>query len=412
MIRSHGLATAAPRAHSFQRGGNGIGAKFLLALLITAIVVFVGKLLYANRLRYAQMAFSLYYFWWKKFANGLDPWRAIPPCNYPPAFVAAFWPLARLPQPEAYWIWQAIEIVAFFAAVWLMIRESGRLSLGRLTIALGSVGLLLPYFLGSTIYEAEPSALIMLMLLGAWSFSRRGRPGFGGLMLAAATVLKVYPVVIGGYFLLRRRYKTVAAGAAWTIFMVIITDPRRWIDSLQNGAGAYFKSPGWAADGRAISIVFNVYAALRDLAPDGRVPNVPLLVISATLGVAALAAAAIVTWQGADTPEIQGITLGMWAALMLLLCPLTWNHEITLLMPVYLFLLLYWLRIDVSSSRPLRPGTLLIVGALAIHVLAYYSTPMRNRHIDFVAVLAAFSGACLIVKPRSIVVPEPNRSSQ
>jgi hypothetical protein len=54
-----------------------------------------------------------------------------------------------------------------------------------------------------------------------------------------------------------------------------------------------------------------------------------MLVFSLILGLGLLVSAAVVTWQAADVTELDGMALGIWLTAMLMLCPLTWNHEIT-----------------------------------------------------------------------------------
>jgi hypothetical protein len=376
-------------------GENGPVARLALVAVVAAIGTVVAHTLYVNRFRYDKMAFGLYYLWWKKFADGFDPWHAAPPCLYPPAFVIAFAPIARLGEPAAYWLWQSVQIIAFFAAVILIIREIGPFTIARTAAILAVVALLLPYFLSSTLYESEPTALLLLLLVAAWRFARHQRPGWAGLMLATATVLKVYPVVAGGYFLFRRRLKVVIWGATWTIAAVLATDPRRWINSLSHGAGPYFKSLAWASDGRAISIPLNVYAAFTRLLPHRDVPTAWLLAVSAILGLIVIAGAALTTWRAADITEIDGMAFALWMPVMLLLCPLTWNHEITLILPLYLFAAIYLIRCDVPTSRA---AALLLAVAIAGNVIAYYSTPMRNRHADFIAVVIGYAAACAVIR--------------
>jgi hypothetical protein len=177
---------------------------------------------------------------------------------------------------------------------------------------------------------------------------------------------------------------------------VLATDPRRWINSLAHGAGPYFKSLAWAADGRAISLPLNVYAAFTRLLPHRDVPAVWLLAVSGILGLIVIAVAALTTWRAADITEIDGMAFALWMPVMLLLCPLTWNHEITLILPLYLFAAIYLIGRDVLPNS--RAAASLLAVAIAGNIIAYYSTPMRNRHIDFIAVVTGYGAACAIIR--------------
>ena len=69
----------------------------------------------------------------------------------------------------------------------------------------------------------------------------------------------------------------------------------------------------------------------------------------------------MVTWQAADVAEIDGMALGIWLTAMLLVCPLTWNHEITLMLPVDLLPVVYFV-----TRRPPFPKIGVSLFALGI----------------------------------------------
>jgi hypothetical protein len=390
---------------------NGRLASSLLVAGVVANALIVGRALWVNRFRYNQMAFGLFYAWWKRFTAGIDPWRARPHCNFPPAFVIWFAPLSRLPQSLAFWLWQIGQAMAFFGAIFLIVREAGPLSRLRLTAILALVALLLPYFLTSAIYEAEPTALLLLLLIAAWSLARRDRPRWAGFLLAAATVLKIYPVVMGGYFWFRRRDVAVW-GAVFTIAMVVITGPQHWFDSAVHGVSPYFKSLAWLANGRALNILFNVYAVLAKLPIVGGAQIVWLLLISTVLDLTIIATAIAVTWRATDHldgVELDGMVFTLWAMAMLLVSPLAWVHEITFVLPLYLFVAIYAGRRD--AALPIGAPILLGV-ALAAHAAAYYWTPVRNGHADFVAMLCEFGAGCVVCHARRDIVAPTARDHE
>src|SRR5712692_4033716 len=351
-----------------------------------------------------EMAVDLYYLWTKRFSSGINPWLARPHCLYPPAFLILLSPLTRLSQQSAYWIWQAVQVGAFFLSFFIMLREIAPLTVVRLTVVLGILALLLPYIFTSTLYESEPSALLLLLLVAAWRLARHERAGRAGFMLALATVLKIYPVFVGGYFLFRRRFATVLSGAAWTLILVLVTDPRRWIDALSHGAGPYFNSLAWAANGSAISIPINAYSAASQFSTDSSRQMFWMLVFSLMLGLGLLVSAAVVTWQAADVAELDGMALGIWLTAMLLVCPLTWNHEITLMLPAYLLPVIYFV-----TRRPPIPKTGVSLFALGIAgiVIPYYSTPMRKLHLYFFAVVSQYIATCILIRCWSATAEMP-----
>jgi hypothetical protein len=89
-----------------------------------------------------------------------------------------------------------------------------------------------------------------------------------------------------------------------------------------------------------------------------------MLAFSLILGLGLLASAALVTWRAADVAELDGMALGIWLTAMLLVCPLTWDHEITLMLPVYLLPVIYFVtrrspspKIGVFCLRSVSPAS-------------------------------------------------------
>jgi glycosyl transferase family 87 len=107
-------------------GGNTLYEKVALSVAILAMALVIADTLYVFRFRYHEMAFDLYYLWTKRFSSGINPFRAPPHCNYPPSFLILLSPLTLLSQQSAYWIWQAIQVAAFFLSVFMMLREIAR----------------------------------------------------------------------------------------------------------------------------------------------------------------------------------------------------------------------------------------------------------------------------------------------
>jgi len=113
------------------------------------------------------------------------------------------------------------------------------------------------------------------------------------------------------------------------------------------------------------------------------------------LSLGLLVSAALVTWQAADVAELDGMVLGIWLTAMLMLCPLTWNHEITLMLPVYLLPVIYL----VTRQPPLpKAGIFLFVVGIAGIVIPYYSTPMRKLHLYFFAIIIQYIATCILVR--------------
>ena len=107
-------------------------------------------------------------------------------------------------------LWLVLNLACLAAAVWLVWRTS-RLSWrqhGRLA------GLAALALLPSTIWAlgcGQPSPILLLVVAGAYAALAAGRPAVAGGVVALGASLKVFPLLIGGYLLLRGQWRGVGA---------------------------------------------------------------------------------------------------------------------------------------------------------------------------------------------------------
>lgn len=132
---------------------------------------------------------------------------------YPPVTVFGFLPLAALPLWSAYLVMTGVQVAAtlLLAGVTLRAIETTTGRLPRLDRAL-----VVAFFLASTYSVAvlgqgqvDPVVALTLALALAWVHG--GRPVAAGAAAGLAAVVKLFPVVIGLYFLRVRSYRAVAA---------------------------------------------------------------------------------------------------------------------------------------------------------------------------------------------------------
>jgi hypothetical protein len=82
------------------------------------------------------------------------------------------------------------------------------------------------------IFHGQLNLLLLLLILLCWALDRSGRPGWAGAVLGAATAIKLFPGFLFLYFVCRRQWRSVLAGA---ISAVVLTG----ITLLVEGADAY-----------------------------------------------------------------------------------------------------------------------------------------------------------------------------
>jgi hypothetical protein len=135
-------------------------------------------------------------------AHGI-PFNALDLFGYPPPFAAAFAWLGALPYDRARTVWTLLSAAWFLGAVafgWALARPGRD---WRLAAAVAGIGLSCFSAL-TTFYWGQSDTLILLCVAaGLWCFHRARRPAAGGVLLGAATVLKVIPGVLVLYFAAR-----------------------------------------------------------------------------------------------------------------------------------------------------------------------------------------------------------------
>jgi len=145
----------------------------------------------------------------------------LPHYRYPPAFAVLVAPLAALGPAPFFFLWYALNLVLFGASLWLaqtlaFPRDAGGRRASWVPTALVAVFALDTLFLGQT------NILIMALVYWAFLDDLRGRQWRAGGPLGAAIAIKVFPVPLLAYFLYRRRYGVVVAGALWSAFFLFV----------------------------------------------------------------------------------------------------------------------------------------------------------------------------------------------
>ncbi|MFZ0889021.1 MAG: glycosyltransferase family 87 protein [Candidatus Binataceae bacterium] len=380
-------------------------AAIALAVLSLSLVA---STLYKNRGRFERADFDLYYHWWLEYRVGIDPWRPMlgagaakirtaTYCNYTPAFVMLLSPMAAFKVHTAYWIWLAIQIAALALAIAMLARRIRPPPSADIMVAIVALALLFPQ-VHATLYEAQFTFILLLILAAAWVLDRNGRPAIAGLMLALAALLKIYPATMGGLFLFRRRFRPIVWAAIFAVLGILATGLGNWREYFVFGVPV-FNTPHWLAQPRAVAIWCNVYSALLKLrggvAPSGF--GLPAMGLTAILDLAVIAGAAAVTLNAPDDPETDGLCFGLWLAVALLISPVTWLHELPLLLPLYLFAGALMLRGRIDQ----RAGFWLLAIGLIGFVATYFWVPLREMRLYFIMTVATYIGACMLVASRS-----------
>jgi hypothetical protein len=149
--------------------------------------------------------------------DGANIYRA---CNdrglyyvYPPPFAVCAVVLALLP---AFWVpllWYGLAVALMTWAVRMCVSLAGDSTARRSNSfwIYAAVALFIsPWFIQAAA-DGQATTLMAWLIVAAWYWQRRGRPVAGGACLAGAILLKVFPVVLLGYFVMRKQWHFLVA---------------------------------------------------------------------------------------------------------------------------------------------------------------------------------------------------------
>jgi len=374
---------------------------WIAALLAAVAIVVLGARLIDYRFRYHDPAFSYYWYWASGYARGsVEVWRD---CSYPPPFLAMFVPITWFDPRYGWWSWQVVQVGSLATALMLVLRErEGSLDWDLLVIGL-SLSLLFPQTLGS-LYDAQPTPLLLLLLILAWINSRRGRPAIAGFCFAAATMLKLYPAAVGGYFLFRRRWREILWAGLGVAIIVPATGLHAWYGALFLGAPFYLDSQFWMGNERAVSLLQNACALIDriGLSPPDRQALGPAVAITLAADVVVVVVAARLSVLADTTAEADGFCFALWLLVLPLLSPVAWSQYSIVALPVYLLAGLK-LRQTIAEERPPGRGpmpsftvgaAILLISITAFTVPAFWGI-LRSLHVYFMGMVASYVGAAL-----------------
>jgi Glycosyltransferase family 87 len=154
---------------------------------------------------------------------------------YTPTFILCFELLTLLRPQAAYWTWQTLNAIALCVAMLLLL--DGTPGIGRREALLLAPLMLIYPPLGDHFAYGQCQFMLLLMLVLMLRSMERGWDATAGLFLALAGLLKAFPLFIGGYLLLRRR---------WAALFMARYRVGGWSDAyLRDSWTAMFGLPEW-----------------------------------------------------------------------------------------------------------------------------------------------------------------------
>jgi hypothetical protein len=293
----------------------------------------------------------------------------------PPIIATLLVPLGKLPYQLAFMVWRVLTDCFFFLAMWVCLKLCKVFSPAALLICTLTGFAFEPF--ARTLEKGQFGALLLLTWSAGVLFADKKQDVLSALMLALATIVKLTPFLAVGVFVVRRRWKWLAA---YTLWMAILMGTGVWhlgvenhrlylakLSALSCGIPAPFNYslPG---------IVQNSY--YRDVLDYSHIPaQTPagLCAVSKVLGLAVYLAVLVLLWKRNRRDDIIW-DLVVMSLIILLVAPFTWRHYYVLeILP----LMFVWFLL--KAGKFLRPGWVLIVAIICTLVAG-------TRYLDYLQV--------------------------
>jgi len=320
------------------------------------------------------------------------------PYLYPPSLAYALRPLAALDLSFAHRVWLASNVVAFAAAIslillsaqraWKIVTPRGRPPFGLLLALAATLVWALP--LRNNLLLGQVNAFVLLFISLAVRAQLFGRSERAGFWLAPAIMIKMTPALLLLHFLQRGNWRALLACLTCLLAMAAGTlalgAGPEWLSFVQHAPERTYGAtiPGLFP----ASSVWNFAPAgwLCRMLPEHAawVPRLSLLVLAA-----ACSFSVWLSWR-ARSPLSDCLALASLFPLLLLASPITYLHHIVYLLPA----LVIWLLRAWSEGRHTLFGATLLMTFVAgtdwaplYHRLFGASAPSLLTSINLYAVL-------------------------
>jgi alpha-1,2-mannosyltransferase len=319
----------------------------------------------------------------------------------PPTFVMCFVPLTLLAPRTGFYVWTAINTLAFLLALVLLFRWTS--GLGRdaaLTIA--ALTILFPPIADHLVW-GQNKMLVLLMFVLMLRWMERGRDAAAGLILAFATLLRAFPLLLVGYLILMKRWRAVAYTMVGLAVGGLVTVALVGMDR----SFSFLLAPGYLTQQWAQALPSNIALGPSVLRIFWYFFGVPLgttlqwasraTSLVAELALLAFTVKATIARPSTDDPD--GRVFILWMVTAILVSPTSWFYYLVLLaipmvrlsaaavnyrtsgrtlwagVATYTLAWLYFIAVDMRSPElALHPNTLVWrLGASPVGLLAYLS---------------------------------------
>ncbi|MGC2492830.1 glycosyltransferase family 87 protein [Candidatus Binatus sp.] len=319
----------------------------LAVIWVCALLVLIGTLTRMPE-QWHRRDFSNYYESAWAMRHGIDPYSTnltpigaqlgletnwLVHASETPPFLLCFEPLTRMRPRVAFWIWIAINFSALAIAMYLLLVRRPGLP-GRTALLLAGL-MLMSAPVNLNFYWGQSQLIALALMVAAMRAMERDRDGTAGLLIAAAALLRAYPLLLVGYFVIRRKWRAVnfaiagiAAGGFATLAILGLAQTLSFIH------GAL-----WLTDYRVVNRVDNLslgpfvsrmFWSITGIAPGSSADWVRRAAIGAA-DVLVLGLTIRTTLAVSDRRDPDWRIYSLWIATAVMLTPVGWHHYLVLL---------------------------------------------------------------------------------
>jgi hypothetical protein len=196
--------------------------RIMLVPLWTAVAIEALILVRALPARADKWDYSIYYTSALAMREGINPYTTdltslarshgfelgkINHATDPPTFVMSFVPITLLPPRAGFYVWTGINAFAFLASIVLLFRWTSGLSLD-FALALAALAILFPPVIDHLIW-GQNKMLVLLMFVLMLRWLEQGDDMRAGFILALASLLRAFPILLIVYLVIIRRWRSV-----------------------------------------------------------------------------------------------------------------------------------------------------------------------------------------------------------
>jgi alpha-1,2-mannosyltransferase len=343
-------------------------------------------------------------------ARGLDPYAATENAyRYPPTFALLFRPLLWLPIAGASLLWFVIKLALLIwtlKACWELLEGGDLPARRRHLFLLGLVYVAARFWIADLRY-GNTNVLILYLGIGAVYWDGKDRREAAGLLEALAISCKVVPALLLGYFLARRRWRTLG----WTALCLLLLNGSSWLLLGDAGAEAWRTYFGFGVVEQLASRLAqpdnqSLWGALGRALPDLSLSGVRLIwgALAALLTAVALLAARRSAGRG---PRDRVLAASLFFLLGLLVSPGSWVvHYTAVLLPLGVL----WRWLLAEGSRSAAFWSLFVAVNLVFSSSGWSRWSVRisiEESLFVLAALALFAGLSRLAlrRPRAAAGP-------